>query len=339
MSLLFSDSFDHYATADILLKYSTHSGGASQSISAGTGRRGTASWRVSATNRSLGRTVTAGATKIIGFSFQCGGLPAATATIAALMEGATDHITLRIGTGGALIVARNTTQLGISAAGVIGAGTTNYIELKGKVDNTTGTTEVHLNGAAVSGLTLTGQDTQNAGTATCNNVELRGYASQILDYDDFYICDDSGGAPCNDFLGDVRVDWSATDGNGAINQYARSSGAANYEMVGDATPDGDSTYVYDSIPNRQELYTVANMAHTPLTIFGIQAIASARKSDAGNRTHQPLVRSGTTIYPASSVNLSTAYLMYMDVRQVDPDTGVAWTQSGVNAVQVGSEVD
>jgi hypothetical protein len=285
------------------------------------------------------KTVTAVQTGIVGFALYVDTLPGADTNFLEFRESAILHVAIRLNAAGTISALRSTTVLGTST-NTIAAGAYNYIEVKARIDESpNGTVEVRVNGTNSGWLNLTAQDTQNAGTAVFNTLRFNAASSRIYDYDDLYVCDTAGGAPNNDFLGDIRVDFYGVTGNGAVNQFARSSGSANYEMVDDATPDGDSTYVYDSIPNRQELYNVADMTHTPLTIMGIQGIVSARKSDAGSRTHQPLIRSGSTIYPGSAVNLSTTYAMYADIRGTDPDTAAAWTSGGVNAVQVGSEVD
>jgi hypothetical protein len=338
MSLLFCDSFDHYATGDFLQKWSSvNSVGA---ITAGAGRRGTNSLRATATNNNHDKTIAATVTGVLGVAFKTvGGLPSSAGNIIEFRDGATRHVAIQLNPDGTITALRNTTALGTSTNSIVD-GTYYYLEVKVTIDDAAGVVEVRVNGSSSGWLNLTSQDTRNAGNASFNVIRLNApVASTDIDFDDLYLLDTTGGAPNNNFLGDVRVDFYAVTGNGAVNEFARSGGSANYEMVDDPTPDGDTTYIYQSLPNRKDLYQIADMGHTPVSIFGVQGVNSARKSDAGNRQHRALMRSGSTVYDGPVTELSTSYLMYTDMRQVDPDTAAAWTSGGVNALQVGAGVD
>jgi hypothetical protein len=50
------------------------------------------------------------------------------------------------------------------------------------------------------------------------------------------------------------------------------------------------------------------------------------------------LRSGTTTADGTTQGIATSYLPYGDLYETDPDTAVAWTPGGVNAMQVGIEV-
>jgi hypothetical protein len=338
MALVFCDSFDHYANADVLMKWTSQDSSSSQSPSAGNGRRSTASWRMT-TARDMNKSVPSQTTYVAGAAFKCSGLPGATTTIISFKEGATIHATLRLGADGALIVARNTTQLATSAAGVISAGSYFYIEFKAKIDNTTGTTEVWVNGTAVGALTLTGQDTQNAGTASITVVTFSGVTALTIDWDDLYICDVTGGV--NDtFLGDVRVDVFLANGNGNSSQLVGSDADStdNYLLVDEASQDGDTTYVESATAAQKDTYLFGNMSHTPSVISAVQIVATAKKDDAGARSITTVARSGGTDYDGATVALSTSYLMYMDVHDVNPNTVAAWTKTNFDSAEFGVKV-
>jgi hypothetical protein len=339
MALIFCDSFDHYANADVLQKWTSQDASSSQSPSAGNGRRGTTSWRMT-TARDMNKAVATQTTYVAGAAFKCASLPGSTVTIIAFKEGATVHATLRLAADGSLIVARNTTQLAASAAGVISAGAYFYLEFKAKIDNTTGTTEVWVNGAVVGALTLTGQDTQNAGTTSITIVTLSGITAVVVDWDDLYICDTTGGSPNDTFLGDVRVDAYLPNGNGNSSQLVGSDADStdNYLLVDEASADGDTTYVESATASNKDTYLFGNMSHTPSVISGVQIVASAKKDDAGARSITTVTRSGGTDYDGATVALSTAYLMYMDVRGVNPNTSAAWTKTNFDSAEFGVKV-
>jgi len=118
---------------------------------------------------------------------------------------ATRHLELFVGAGGVasnldLLVCRNGTTL-TTCTGVLLTGQYNFIEIIGKVHDTTGYYHVRVNGTVVA--TVTGADTRNAGTGTCSahwfgNFQLTGNFD--LRYDDyaFSLNPSSSG----DYLGD-----------------------------------------------------------------------------------------------------------------------------------------
>ena len=93
----------------------------------------------------------------------------------------------------------------------------------------------------------------------------------------------------------------------------------------------------DSTPGNQDLYGFANLAVTPTTIFGVQSCITAKKSDAGVRSVKQQVRSGGTDYDGDTTALATDYETHCEIAETDPDTAVAWTESGVNAAELGVE--
>jgi hypothetical protein len=64
----------------------------------------------------------------------------------------------------------------------------------------------------------------------------------------------------------------------------------------------------------------------------------ARKDDAEGRQVRTKLKSGTTTADGTTRGMATSYLAYGDLYETDPDTAIAWTPSGVNAMQVGIEV-
>lgn len=337
MTLLFCDSFDHYATADILNKWTAfESSGTGQAIGSGNGRRSGNAWTSSNTLRGLLKAVAGSpSTLIVGGAFYLPSLPS-TVAILGLWEGATIHVQLRVKADGAVEVTRNTTVLGTSSAGVISAATYVYVELKATINDSTGSYEVRVNGANV--LSGTGADTRNGGTGVITQVNVNAAIANIR-VDDFYICNTSGSAN-NDFLGDVRVDAYLPNGNGNSSQMTGSDADStdNYLLVDDSAPDGDSTYVQSSTAGHKDTYTFADMSHTPSTIHGVQVNMIAKKDDAGARSIASVVRSGGTDTDGTTQALSTSYLDYMQIIEQDPNTSAAWTKTGFNAAEFGHTV-
>jgi len=341
MTLRFVDSFDHYATADFLLKWDSINNATQLSINSAAGRRSTNGLRITAAQlRYLVKNLTAAQTWIVGFALNIT-LPVSTTTgILSFLESGTTHVDIRVLSDGSLRATRNGTTLGTSAAGIIASGSFNYIEVKCTIDNSAGAVTIRVNGAAV--LTLTSQDTQNGGTAVANQIRLGDPINDTgaaRDYDDLYICDTAGSVN-NDFLGDVRVDAYLPSGNGNSSQLvgSDSNSTDNYLLVDETAPDSDTTYVQSSTATNKDTYVFPNMSHTPSAIHGVQINAIAKKDDAGTRSLATVVRSNGSDTDGTSQALSTSYLNYRQIHETDPDTAAAWIKAGFDAAEFGVKV-
>lgn len=333
--MLFVDSFDHYATADIVKKWTALTG----TVTIGAfGRNGTNGIRCG--GGAVSKTLPA--TKVTLISGMAIKLPAGYPSDAPLIEfrdGATSQIGVYFNSSYQMKIKRNGAGGTTLATGttVLSAGVYYYIELKAKIDNTTGTTEVHINGAAEAALTLTGQDTQQSANAYADNVSFgnTGFGGGLNnDQDDFYINDDAGSAN-NDFLGDIRVQYIAPDGAGGVTQWTPSAGS-NYQNVDETAPDDDTTYNSDATIGDRDTYTLGALSPSTATIKGIQMITYARKDDAGTRTICPVIRISSTNYDQSNLpNLTTSYQYLPLVVEVSPATSVAFTLSEVNGMEAG----
>lgn len=141
------------------------------------------------------RLPTPDATVIVGFAFQVGSLTAASEVCQFLADNAaTLHGRIVVNTNGSLAYIRYpSTTLGTTATGLIAANTWNYLEVRTTLSDTVGTVDIRLNGTSV--LSLTAQDTKNAGTATVyDTVRVTGPGSGSNRFDDLYILTGSGAA-------------------------------------------------------------------------------------------------------------------------------------------------
>jgi hypothetical protein len=348
MSLLFVDGFDHYATADITRKWT--STGVSFSGNAGIGssvvRYGAGAFfsntSTTATDRKLVKTLAASATWVVGFAFRTSGLPSAAGPIVGLFDVGTAQCDLRLNTDGTLSVTRNGTSLtsGTSVT-ALSANTWYYIEWKVTIADSisASTCKVRING--VDAITVaTGQDLKNTANSSANQLYLGHYtvtsAGNIWYYDDLYVCNTSGSVN-NDFLGDVRVETLYPSGAGNTTQFTPSAGS-NYQCVDDADPDDDTTYVESGTVGHVDTYAFDDLSASPTSVFGIQTVIMARKTDGGSRTATPVVRSGGTDYDGTTFGLADTYTCDHQVWENDPDTAAAWTESGINAAEFGFEV-
>jgi hypothetical protein len=341
MALRHVDSFDHYATAQINRKY-TSSEGVTPTISAGNGRRGTASLRLNSANVvNVTKGFDSQATWIVGFAFRIAIYSGSgTAAIMAVLDGASIQTDVRLNIDGSLSVTRNATVLSSTAAGIISAASTHFIELKVTIGNA-GSYELRVNGATVT--SGSGVDTQNTANATGNVIRLGSGTSSTVwtnaDYDDLYICDGTG-ATNNDFLGDVRVDAFFPNGNGNSSQLLGSDGNStdNYLLVDETSPNDDTDYVQSATATEKDTYAFSDMAHSPPAIYGLQINMQANKTDAAFRSIQSVIRSGGSDNDGTAKPMASSYLNYTQISETDPATAAAWTQTNFNAAEFGVKV-
>lgn len=348
MALLFMDSFDHYATADLMEKWSSMAGAVV--ISAGTGRRGSASGRITSasTNALVKGLPASGGTGILGFGFVVSNL--ASRRIAGLFDAGAvrDQVYLQVNIDGSVAVYRGVSSsttpggniagvlLGApSAGGVIAAGVSAYIEFKVTLHDTTGAATVRVNGTTV--LALTNQDTAN-GSAAWTSMWLGASPTGALpasaDFDDLYVLDGTGPAPWNDFLGDCRVDPRYPTAAGATTGWTPSAGA-NWSCVDEPAPNDDTDYTSAAAAGLTDTFVVQDAPVPGAAIYGIQHCLSAKKTDAGAASMAPVIRHGSVDYVGIDINPSTAYTVLTQIAATNPGTAAAWTESGFNAAEFG----
>lgn len=341
MSLRFIDGCSHYGTSDITKKWTAAGSGGTIAVVPGTGRFGGNGLRIDPLSISafVSKTLDAQTTWIIGFSLNPPGLPATTAVLLQLVDGSNGvQVDLRVNPDGTLSVTRNgAAVVGGTSTIPIRVSTSNFIEFKVTIASSisANTCQVCINGGTV--LTVaTGQNLQNTTNATANTIVVAGpYIGSI--FCDFYICDGAGSAN-NTILGDCRVATLFPNGPGASTQFSVTGAATNWQAVSDAAPDNDSTYVSSNTPNQIDLYTLQNLTLTG-TIKGVQTVLDARKDDAGTRTLAAVVQLASTNYVGATVSLALGYQLQLEIRETNPNTGVAWLVSDINApMQLGEKL-
>lgn len=121
------------------------------------------------------------------------------------------HVTFSNPTG-TISVIRGATTLGTAPAGSLpgGASAWNYVEVGAVISTTVGSVIVRVNGVTV--LTLSGVNTQNS-TVSALMQQVMWEGQQVAHV---YFCDNTGPAPWNTFLGDVRVQTLRVTSNDAV---------------------------------------------------------------------------------------------------------------------------
>ena len=331
MSLIFMDGFDHLGSGDIALKWDS---GSTTITTRGTGVYGIGQCLTgTASNRTITKTLSSKATWIICFHVNFTGLPGSDTAFLTWRDGSTSHVDLRITNAGAIRATRNGTSLGISSTGIISTGTWYWLAAKFTIDDSAGVVSVHLNNSSI--LSLTSQDTRNGANSTADNFQLTTPAAgaQI----DTVVVLDTAGSVLNDIPAEEwRINTKTATGAGNVTQWTPNA-STNTSRISDATSsDGDTTYNSSSTPGHIDLFAIG--AFDSGTVRAVQTNITARRDDAGPREIREVTRSGGTNYTGATQTVSSSYLTYRQIREVDPATSAAWGSTANNNAERGYEL-
>lgn len=259
---------------------------------------------------------------------------AATSHVTFCWDGSTGVFTARRGSASGAILASSSPFFGFDPEGY------NFFEAKVVLSDTVGTVDFYVNNSKV--LTGTGLDTKNGGTnATIDTIDFSrpfsGVNTRLMD--DFYAFNGAGGG-ITDVIGDIKIERLVPNGNGNSSGLTGSDGNSvnNYLQVDETGVPTDSDYNGLVTVGNKDTYTMTDLSSTNVTVYGAILHTRAAKSDAGAKSGRRVLRSAGTDYTGSDLVLSTSYTSYGELLLTDPATGVAWTPSGINAVEQGFEV-
>ena len=274
-------------------------------------------------------------TWIIGFAFYTATTPPGSVYFLTLKDGGAGgsvQFQLKFYSDG-LRVYRGLTGLLEEKTGLFSTNTWYYIELKVKIDNSTGTYEVKINGnTELSGSSVDTQDTANA---YANNIRFSGTGIGHR-FDDIYICDATG-SKNNNFLGEMKVEILFPDGDTADADWTCSTGTDHYALVDENPSNDDTDYVESETLNHIDLYTYEDISGAP-DIWGIQINTQARITTVSDDLYFP-IKSGSTIYPGIAQTVSSdSFRTFVRVEEDDPDTSTDWVVAGINAARFGVKV-
>lgn len=326
----FIDGFDHYNNAtNVARKWDV--GSNLNNFSAG--RFGGNA--ISATGGGANTvTLTAQQTRVMGFALQTNSTTL-NGIIAQFKDAGSNQVELRLDGSQHLQVTRNATVLGTSSS-TYPISAWHYVEWKVKIDPSTGTYEVRVDGVNV--LSGTGANTRNTANSTANQALINSLGGFTLTFDDLYILNTSGSAN-NDFLGECRIFTSLPTGDDAsFKQWTPSTGTSHFANVDDNPPNDDTDFNSSATVGQIDLFTFPSISPTG-SIACVQTVLTARKDDAGTRQICEECRSGSTNYDgANTFTMNSTYGMFREIRETDPATSAAWTLSGLNAAEFGAKV-
>jgi hypothetical protein len=194
-------------------------------------------------------------------------------------------------------------------------------------------------------------DEANVVSGTADTDSFQGTGFEALRFDsgrigatdgyrvDDILIQDTTGTVNNDFAGDIKIAALFPNGAGSSAQFTSNGAANNWEAVNETgSPDGDTTYNRSETNGDRDLFTVEDLPDTPNSIVGVQTTLVVRKDDTGGKDFAHVIKSGTTTDVGTSVGAANSYQWNRNVYDTNPDTAAAWTESGVNGLEVGYEV-
>jgi hypothetical protein len=340
MALVFIEGFDHVGVTTITGKWIV-SGIDSSQISSSYGRFEGKGLNITTNLQLIGKDFsTTYASGVIGFALKMNSFGNIT-KVAQLLDSSSNQLQLHIDTDHKIYLKRNGTTL--ASADYPNDSNWHYIEWKFKITNSTSTGENVVRVDETTLINLSSGDTQETGNAYINRFYFfsTGSAEGVNVYiDDIYFLDLTGTAN-NDFLGEVRVQTLYPDGNGNSSQWVGqdSDSTNNYQNVDETgAPDDDTTYNESGTVGDRDLYTFQDVSNAT-TIFGVQVVTYAKKTDAGTRKIDHTIRAGGTNYDSSAISLASSYNNLMTIYDKNPNGSVAWTLTSLNAAEFGVRMD
>jgi len=208
-----------------------------------------------------------------------------------------------------------------------------YAELKVNMADA-GSYELRINGVTeFSGST----DCQALGSSGADWVRLfhNGVDAGSYFIDDIYVSNDAGSAPQNDFLGPHYITTLKPTADNSVTGTP-SSGGTNALMVDEATANLDTDYVTHSAAGT-DLYDLGNLPTSPSQISAVQVTSVTKKTNSGTLTARNKLKSNATTSNGTTQGMGPEYNWWGDIFETDPDGGIAWTPSKVNAAVAGIE--
>lgn len=148
------------------------------------------------------------------------------------------------------------------------------------------------------------------------------------------------------YLDDVIVDdaqnWVDVRFNGLIpnsdvtTDWTPSTGSTHYTLV-DEVPYNDADYLETNTDAQQEIYGLTDWTGTNKTPQMTVTWVRALKTTADTQKLKLIIKSGATTDVGTAQDVFTAATYLSRIDETDPNTGVAWTDSGIDAMQIGYE--
>lgn len=333
----FADSFDHYATAQLVEKYTSFSGGSGGSISATAARNGAQGLILSGGN--LVKNITQRSSYVFGIAMnkRTNNNPVSMQNHIQFRDNGNIQVAISFDASGHMIATRSNSNvvIGTSTLTVSGLLSSDFIEVGTTIHPTAGVFIAKFNG--VTFLNLTGINTQGTGTVNINQFRLGdGNINAITWYDDLYLTADSVAGVLN-FMGDGPVTMVKGTGAGAFADFIRGGvdTGANFSQV-NIIPPVIASWNAHNVVGKRDSFVFAPIGAG--TVVGAVLTALVQKDSAGSANVALKVRSSAVDNADVPIVLGTGYVFdQLDV-SIDPNTAALFTRANLNAAEWGYKV-
>lgn len=242
-----------------------------------------------------------------------------------------------VGVDGSIVAAKglsssNRQVLGSSDPGIVSPQTWNHIEVRVLNDPVVGEIEVRLNGEVVILLTNLELFSSALGSVGCYS-----YATPPLSFIDDLIVWDTTGDVNNTFFGPARVAYIGLQGDEVGNQWSVTGAATGADALTEFAPDGDTSYISAAIIGMVSEFGIAELPPEAELIAGIYVTAMGKLATAGVGNSQISIVSNGQVQSGRDDPMTTAYTYRGNVFEKDPNTGLLWTKSGLEAAKLKFE--
>lgn len=180
-------------------------------------------------------------------------------------------------------------------------------------------------------------DTKPGTATTIDNIQISTDGDDVY-FDDLALNDISGTAD-NSWCGDGRVLPALLPvGNGASSQWTGSDGDSvdNYLLVRDYPPSGDATYVEAGSGGLVDSYAMGDLSLSGYSdVLRVWVEGVGLGTVIGESVQLRLVSGAATVDSAARPLLTTNRRVISDDFLVDPNTGLAWNEAGINGLECG----
>lgn len=223
-------------------------------------------------------------------------------------------------------------SLGATGGGVVPTSGWFYLEVELVISATVGVVNVRVNGVVV--LSLSGQNTIASGGLSNISSWGMGTNNHVIGTTHWYLCDNTGSAPWNTFLGDTRVQALFPVSNDVV-QFTPHGLAANWQNAAANPPVPGTDFNSSTTAGNQDTFNIQSLSGTTGVVFGVHVKLISQKSDAGSRQFKTVLKSGASTTLGSTIAVGISPDQYRTIYQTDPATSAQFTAAAVNALKIG----
>lgn len=227
----------------------------------------------------------------------------------------------------------------IKAAGTISLPTTSWFLIEVHFNlGTSGAIQVKVDG--VLDIDYSGNTDVNS-KGHIDNIVHSVWGTGNAYIDDIAFNDTTGGVD-DSWCGDGYIVLLKPNGNGTYSEFTGSDSnqTDNYLLVDDIPSDSDTTYVDGASSGDKDTYTTESIDLINKTVTRVWIEGRGMNTLADGTGIKTVMKSGGTLYKSSNIPLLGSYGIFRsDEYTTDPDTAIEWTEAGINALEIGMEVE